>query len=180
MNIFDLLEAMVKLGLPLFLISWVLFSRLYDSGDIDRSGDRKADKAQLKAYNKASKKKAKTGRKSFVDRVMWHWSSFGGGFYGLAALWTFVVIEFQDLIGFIFNFPGLKALFEDGVISLLVSILVNQITNAVSALIWFSYWPAQSILIWVVAAYLSYWLGMDLAKRGYSIPFEKLMAAIRS
>lgn len=33
MNLFDLLEAMVKLGIPLFLFSWLLFTKLYDGDE---------------------------------------------------------------------------------------------------------------------------------------------------
>jgi hypothetical protein len=108
---------------------------------------------------------------------MGHWSGFGGGFYGLAAMWTFVVTVVKDIFSFIFHFTGIDVLLEKGLINLLVEILVNQITNGVSALVWFSYWPAQSIVVWVIAAYFSYWLGMDLAKKGHGIPIEKWAAA---
>jgi hypothetical protein len=114
-----------------------------------------------------------------MDRLMKHWSSFGGGFYGLAALWTFVIIEIRDAINFIFYFPGLDALFEDGLISLLVGVIVNQFTNAISALVWFNYWPAESVLVWVIAAYLGYWTGLELAKRGYLLSLEKGIDLIR-
>jgi hypothetical protein len=180
MDLFDLLEAMVKLGIPLFLFSWLLFTKLYDGGEINRDGNNQQFKQQLKAFNKSSKKKAKRSERTPVDRVMGHWVSFGGGFYGLAALWTFVVIEIKDIFSFVFYFPGLDVLFEDGLVRLAVSILVNQITNAISAVVWFSYWPAQSILIWVLVAYFGYWLGMDLAKKGVAIPIEKWLQSTKA
>ena len=179
MDVFDLVEAMVKLGAPLFLFSWLLFSKLYDGGEINREGDNKETKRQLKAFNKKAKKKAKQGERTPIDRVMWHWSSFGGGFYGLAALWTFIVIEVKDIFSFVFFFPGLDVLFEGGLVDLLVNVLVNQISNAISALVWFSYWPSQSVLIWVIVAYLGYWLGMDLAKKGYAIPIQEWVEATK-
>ena len=39
MDLFDLLEAMVKLGIPLFLFSWLLVTKLYDGGEINRDGN---------------------------------------------------------------------------------------------------------------------------------------------
>jgi len=177
MNFFDLLEATIKLGLPLFFFSWLLFTKLYEGGQINRQGNKKEAQQQLKAFNKAAKKNKKTGKRTHFDRVMGHWSSFGGGFYGLTALWTFFVIEVKDIFSFFVYFPGFDVLLQDGLVSLAVNVLVNQIANAISALVWFSYWPAQSILVWVIAAYLGYWLGMDLAKKGVGIPIEKWLEA---
>jgi hypothetical protein len=179
MNFVDFLEATFKLGLPLFLLSWLIFSKLYEGGAIARGGNKQEAQQQLKASYKAAKKKPKGSSKTHVDRVIGHWSSFGGGFYGLAALWTFAVIEVKDMVSFIFQFPGLDVLLENGLINLLVGIIVNQVTNAVSAFIWFSYWPSQSIVVWVLIAYFSYWLGMELAKKGYGIPLDKWAAASR-
>ncbi len=179
MDILDLLEAILKLGLPLLLLSWLIFTKLYESGVISRGESGKHAEQQLKAFNKTARKKTKGVKRTPMDHVMRQWSSFGGGFYGLAALWTFLVIELKDAIGFIFYFPGLNVLFENGLISFLVSILINQITNAISALVWFNYWPAESIFVWVIAAYLGYWLGMELAKRGYLLPIEKSIDLIR-
>lgn len=178
-HLFDLFEAIIKLGGPLFLLSWLLFSKLHEGGVISRQETKEQIKKQLKAFNNATKKKAKNGKRTTLDRVMSHWAGFGGGFYGLAALWTFIVIEVTELFSFIFYFPGLDVLFEDGLVGLLVGVLVNQISNAVSALVWFGYWPAESVLIWVITAYLSYWLGMDCAKKGYAVPIEKWVDVVR-
>ena len=57
MGIFDLIEALIKLGLPMVVISWLMFSWLYSSGEIDREADNRAVKLRLKKMKTTFKKK---------------------------------------------------------------------------------------------------------------------------
>ncbi|MCH7816618.1 MAG: hypothetical protein IIC60_08630, partial [Proteobacteria bacterium] len=80
MNLLDLLEALIKLGLPMVALSWFIFSWLYGSGEIDRDADRKAISARLKKMKKSFNKDA-------IEKphfIFGKWMKFGGGFYGLA------------------------------------------------------------------------------------------------
>jgi hypothetical protein len=89
---------------------------------------------------------------------------FGGGFYGLAALYTFVIVEIADISAFLMNFPGLNVLLADGIIALLVNALINQIMNFVTAITWFIYWGDGSrVLENMALAYAGYYAGMQLA-----------------
>ena len=69
--------------------------------------------------------------------------------------------------------PGIAQLLEDGIISFVVCFLINQFGNVISAFLWFSYWPAESILLWILIAYLGYWTGVELARRNAEIPIEQ-------
>lgn len=172
MGIWDILAAGIKLGVPVAGLSWLLFQRLYSAGEIDRDGDRAALKAGLKELKKAAKKKGATSAGSPLEwghyLLRKKWFRFGSGFYGTAALWTFMVVEVADLLSFIRDFPGFANLFENGVIAFLVNLLVGQIQNFVTAIVWFDYWPdeSQTLFIWLVAAYLGYRVGRNLAQRG--------------
>lgn len=190
----DVFNAVIKLGLPLAGTSWLLFSRLYDQGDMDRnSAGRRAIKSQVKTLRATFKtaKKQRKGKPVVQDgegagdeqvaaiepsprnpaNLLYEkWMWFGSGFYGLAALWTFCIIELSDLYNFLFHFPGLAALFGDGVLSLILNILLNQLENLVTAFVWFGYWDADSVLLWVLVAYLGYWLGLEGARREYRAP----------
>ncbi|MDP6096761.1 MAG: hypothetical protein QGG67_12390 [Gammaproteobacteria bacterium] len=110
---------------------------------------------------------------------------FGSGFYGLAGLWTFTIIEIGDFFSFIWNFPGIGVLFEDGVLDFIISLLINQLGNFITALLWFGYWPGDdhSTLIWILIAYLGYWVGVEAARKGMELPYkeemEELPAKIR-
>lgn len=198
--ILDLLNAVFKLGLPLAGASWFLFDRMYGDGNLERSADRKALKLQMKSMKaalksekkKKEKKKEKDGEeavkvekkpRTHADIVFDKWMWFGSGFYGLAALWTFVIIELTDLYNFIFHFPGLSVLFGDGVMELIVNLLVNQLQNIVTAFVWFSFWDADSILLWVLVAYGGYWVGIEIARRELTVPaawVDRLRAILQS
>ena len=90
---------------------------------------------------------------------------FGGGYYGITAVATLLLIEASDLFQFIFNFPGLEALLVDGVVSLIVDVILNQIQNIITAALWFFHWMEDDrhTLIWVGVSYGSYYLGLRLA-----------------
>jgi len=176
----ELLLIALGFGLPLTVLTWYLFLRLYDSGELDRSLDRRALRPHLKALKKASKKEETRSTHLIHNR----WMRFGGGFYGLAALWTFFVIEVTDTARFVWNFPGFAELFKDGIVSFVASALANQILNFLTALVWFANWGSDGgdVLASVIIAYLAYLLGMRLARENISLDargLKKLFAGFR-
>ncbi|QIB64827.1 hypothetical protein [Kineobactrum salinum] len=155
-----------SLALPVTLLSWWLFDRLYAAGRLERGLDGKAFKSQLKRIKTESKKDKS-------DFLSTRWMRFGGGFYGVAALWTFACIELTELAAFLADFNGFAALFEDGILAFVISFLVNQFVNFVMAFIWFTWWPdvagGASIFLWLVAAYAGYLAGLYLAQRNVTM-----------
>lgn len=154
------------LMLPVALLAWWLFSRLYSSGRLERGLDRKATKLAMKRI------KTET-RKDKSDFLNTRWMRFGGGFYGLVALWTFVCIELSELTAFFGNFNGFAELFQNGILHFLISVAVNQLQNFVTALFWFGWWPSNggggTPMLWVAAAYAAYLGGLTLARRGVTV-----------
>ena len=144
---------MFQLGIPVTLLTWYLFSRLYDRGHLDDQEDSEAAFKALKARNKEEKLEDN-------NLVQQRWMKFGGGFYGLTALWTLVVIEISDFVQFVVGFPGFAALFSDGVISFIISFFVNQLMNLIAAFIWFTYW--SEVIVTVAVSYGGYLLGMNV------------------
>jgi len=144
------------------VISWMLFSWLYREGKLNKGDNFKAASANLKEIKSEYKANKEEKSDNYIfDKWMW----FGSGFYGLASLWTFAVIEIQDLFNFIFNFPGFTRLLNGEFIQIIVNFIVNQVGNLVSAFIWFNFWDDGSILLCFIVAYFGYWTGMELAKR---------------
>jgi hypothetical protein len=156
-----ILEAVFKLGVPILVLSWLLFSWLYRKGKLEIKADRKATAGSLKEMKKASKQKDVGGQNYIYDKWMW----FGSGFYGLAALWTFLVMELVDILNLIFNFPGFASLLADGLINAIIRVLLYQLQNIVNAFLWFNYWSVGSPVIWLVVAYFGHLGGIELAKR---------------
>lgn len=170
MIIQDAALATLELGLPVALLTWLLFLRLYETGQLARGLDKKTMKSSMKALRKASNSE-KAGHR--VDYLLHRkWMKFGGGFYGIAALWTLIVIEVRDLVHFLANLDQAGHMFDQGLLSLLVSMLVNQITNFVQALVWFGQWVPEDgdLPLWLLVAYLGYLAGLNLA----NIPLARL------
>ena len=174
--VFDGLQAVFELGLPVAGLTWLLFYRLYSRGEIDRAADRKAIRTNLKQIKKASKESRGRGGSVLHNK----WMKFGGGFYGVAALWTFIVIEATDLVTTVAGFQGFDAMFEDGILGFIIHAVVNQITNFVNALVWFGYWAGgdteHSLILWVAIAYAAYVAGLNLARREVAAVTEILEA----
>ena len=163
--ILEILEAALKLGLPVACLSWFILRQLYAQGELDRSHDSKTVAENLKQIRKTRKQK----KSLRLDLVQTKWMQFGGGFYGCAALWTFLMIELKELIDLFSNFPGFSTLIENGLVNLIVSLLVNQLTNFITAIVWFGYWSdgGAAVAIWMATAYLGYLSGLTAAKQDW-------------
>ena len=145
------------------VLSWLLFSWMVDSGDIDLQDSHEAITRKLKQLRKVSRKlrKGPAGKKKLLyDKWMW----FGSGFYGLAGFWTLLVIEVNEVISLIMHPVLDQDIPQQGIINLIVAFFLDQLGNVIQAFVWFSYWPADSTIAWVLVAYLGYWLGVELAK----------------
>lgn len=177
MNFLTFLEATIKLGIPMVVLSWIIFTWLYGGGDIDRKANRKSINAQVKTMKKSFKKKKHGGTSNYmVEKWMW----FGSGFYGLAGLWTFAVIEIADVVRVILNPTTIPDSLDDGLISAVVELVVNQFSNIVTAFVWFGYWADDGVPIWLLVAYAGYWIGVELARRGKDLPIQELLRKLRS
>lgn len=160
----DLLRAVLFLGLPLAATSWFIFSWLFNNGDLDRELDSEALKSSIKKLKRSaiSVESGSSKTRFIYDKWMW----FGSGFYGLAGLWTFAVIEVTQFFTFIFNANAWSAMFSDGLVSFLIDFALNQLGNMLQGLIWFTWWPSDSILLWILVAFLGYRVGLQGAKQG--------------
>ncbi len=181
--IFEIFFLTIQLGLPLVLLSWLLFMRLFLSGEVARGAGRKEIDKSIKALKEKFTIEQKQDKRSFMpksktDFVFGKWMYFGGGFYGLATCWTFLVIEASELGSFIVNFSGVPAQFQDGIIPVLVGLLLGQLGNLLSAFFWFGYW-GESVVLSVLVAYLGYWIGIEAARRNLDISMDAFLAQIR-
>jgi len=138
----------------------------YQTGRLSRDSDRKIDRAALKEMRKAARKKKLIG----TNVVHRKWLRFGGGFYGTAALWTFLVAELVDLFSLIVDWPGLGEIFAGGPVGFLIRLFLNQIGNFGTAMTWFGFWSDMAgdfnigLLFLLVIG--SYAVGRRLAKSG--------------
>jgi len=167
MGFLDGLEAIIKLGLPMTAASWLAFKWLHDSGEITSDAKHKDFTSRVKKPKELSKNTDNKHARFLLEK----WALFGSGFYGLAGFWSFIVIEAADFLNF-FRGGGFSGLLDDGLIALIFDILINQLGNFITALLWFSYWPgpSESILLWVLVAFLGYRVGIEFARGRLTLP----------
>ena len=166
-----ILVAVLQLGLPVAAISWMLFYRLYVTGELPRDADKKAIRKGLKQIRKASKKAATRSSNLLHNK----WMKFGGGFYGVAALWTLLVMEGQGVVQTVEHPGSLVGMFDDGIVDFVVQMLTNQITTFVNALVWFGFWAERvGFFTGVLVAYGGYALGLRASRYEFGLATQVL------
>ncbi len=160
----DAIKAVVFAGFPVGLFSFLMiyyaYSKSYISTEIEI-------KHAFKNPNEEHSTLSKKHKKSLLF-LHSKWVSFGGGFYGLVALLTFIYIELSQVINFLFSIRGwhdISALFT---VNALIAMFIDSIINMVKSAIWFTYWPSEvdssNFLLWILIAYVGYRLGAKYAR----------------
>lgn len=163
--IWGMFNALFLFTVPLAVCTYLLIGLLLKRGYLGAFESRKDLGSQLKASKKAHKKEIK--KNYFLGK----WLEFGGGFYGLTALYTYAWIEVGEVIQFIFKMLNPANWSFDIGIDLLVGLIINAITNLIDAFLWFWYWSTAdtplNIFIYVALAYLAYMAGSHYAQLHY-------------
>ncbi|MEJ2577413.1 MAG: hypothetical protein P8106_12315 [Gammaproteobacteria bacterium] len=154
-----LLTAGLPVGATAFALTWWALRNGY-VGEVQGVRDIEREVKRL-ARDKERRRRA--------DPVQRKWLKLGGGFYGVVAMLTLVVIEAGDLWNFLRSFDGLAAFFNRLSLDLLVGLLVEAIKNTFLAIAWPVYWmdslEMHNLGAWLLAAWLGYWGGSALASR---------------
>jgi len=137
------------------------------------SAARKQQKKQRKLEKKGKAVALEAAGASSADRkrdlVHDKWMKFGGGFYGVVAFYTYLVIETREIVDFIARLGGFWAMLDRISIGLVFELVVNAVVNFVAAIVWPLYWirelPGRTPWLLFLAAYAGYWLGAWLAQR---------------
>jgi hypothetical protein len=164
MEISDLFRALWMAALPLFLLSFGLVWWALRNGTAE-GGTVKELQKSLEDFGKRHKDKEDPEK---ADPILERWFQFGGGFYGLVALYTWLLIEWDDVADFLGGLGDIVLRFDIGaLISLLIGLFIESIMNFVAAIAWPAYWlgEARNPWLWVVMAYGGYWLGIQAAQR---------------
>lgn len=166
----EIFEALFKAALPLGILSYFLFHWSLTSGRLGNITGRLALKNELKRMKREAKVARKAGQKHASANPLHNkWLKFGGGFYGVVALWTFVVIELQEIYDFLTGFAGLEGIFDRLGLDLVIGFFVNSLINFIKAIAWPGYWGEalgdSNVLLWLLVGYAGYWAGMRVARR---------------
>jgi hypothetical protein len=178
--IIEAIRASLFAGIPILVITYLLVSRAIVSNRLENFSDTKSLNLAMKNMSKKYKEDKKqnkrdknkhTGELLNNNRVLNKWLYFGGGFYGLMALITYFYIEIGEIFGFIGKLFKLSfsQLMSQVSFNLLIDLFIDAIRNIIDAFVWFSYWDDQITMkngwYWLIAAYLGYMLGAQIAQR---------------
>ena len=96
------------------------------------------------------------------------WLKFGGGFYGIVAMYTYLLVEWQEIAAFISGFGGFGAFIRNLGIDVIIRMFIEGLKNFITAISWPVYWMHEfgsgRIWLWLCVTYAGYWLGMRLAQ----------------
>ena len=163
----EIIWALLMVGVPIAVFTLALVWWALQGGHFKEALDTRALGREMKAMSKNHKNDKKEGPDT-RHPLQKKWAKFGGGFYGIVAFFTYIVIEVIEITTMIINFGGFIDFLKQLDFNLVISILIEAITNFVAAMVWPFYWmkriDTDQTWIWFVAAYAGYWLGLRLAQ----------------
>jgi hypothetical protein len=163
----DVVKAAVMVGLPICLFTFLMVRWALQGEHFKESLSIDSLKEEMKLLSKA-----KDPESRIQNPIHRKWVKFGGGFYGIVAFFTYLVVEITEIVTMIIEFGGISDFIRQFNFNLIISIFVEAIINFVTAMVWPVYWlrkiDSEYIWVWFVAAYGGYWLGCKLAQQ-YSV-----------
>ena len=163
--------ALFLVGVPIGVFTLALVWWALQGGHFKESLDTNALRREIKAMSGNSKRKNKKANKEESRKLhplQKKWARFGGGFYGIVAFFTYIVVEVLEIITMIMNLGGFFDFIRQLDLNMIVHMFVQALMNFVTAISWPIYWMKRietgEVWIWFVMAYAGYWAGLKLAQ----------------
>lgn len=160
-NILEIIKAIFIAGLPTSALAFMMVFYAIKRGYIEIDETVKSLKIR--------KKQAKKEEAEFiVNPVHRKWLYFGGGYYGLMALGTYVHVEILEVIDFFGNYTSFSNLIDQVTFSALIHLIIESFMNIIPAFAWFLYWPELIVMhngwYWLLTSYFGYQVGGYVAR----------------
>jgi hypothetical protein len=159
--------ALLMVGVPIAVFTLALVWWALRGGHFKETLDTRALEREMKAMAKTSKKK-EPGDAVAQHPLQKKWATFGGGFYGIVAFFTYIVVEVIEITTTIINFGGFIGFLKQLDIGIIIDMIIEALTNFITAMVWPVYWmdriETDQTWIWFVVAYGGYWLGLKQAQ----------------
>jgi len=154
-------------GLPIAAFTLAIVWWALQRGHFKETLDTRALGREIKNLSRKNKKN-KTSNTDTLHPVQKKWAKFGGGFYGIVAFFTYIVVEVREIITMIISFGGFIEFLKQLDFGVIISVFIEAITNFISAMVWPWYWmqriDTDQTWIWFVIAYAGYWAGLKAAQ----------------
>jgi hypothetical protein len=167
----EIFWALLMVGLPIGIFTLALVYWALQRGQFKESSDMKSLERELKAMSKSDKKKRKDSSEKDAENLhplQRKWANFGGGFYGIVAFFTYIVVEAREIIAMIMESGGLFDFLKQLGFGVVIEMFIDAITNFITAMVWPVYWlgriDTNQTWIWFVMAYAGYWMGLKTAR----------------
>ena len=163
--ILEAIWAVVLVGVPITSFTLAIVWWGLRNGHFEEINDSKELGRELKKIAKG-KIDPENDNRDFIQKK---WAKFGGGFYGVVAFFTWLVVEIREIFDMIVNIGGLWAFLKQINIGVIIELFISAITNFVTAMVWPVYWmkriDTNQVWMFFMAAYGGYVLGMKLAQQ---------------
>ena len=165
---------MLLVGLPIGAFTMALVYWVLRGTHSRKSLDSGALRREIMAVTQRKKKKKKDKDADKEEDKASHplqkkWTKFGGGFYGIVAFFTYIVVEVIEIIDMIANFGGLIDFIKQLDFNVIVQMFVQALMNFITAIAWPAYWlrriDTNQVWIWFLMAYAGYWVGLKLVEK---------------
>jgi len=163
--------ALFMVGLPIGVFTLALVWWALRGGHFKEALDTDALEREIKMMGWSDKKRNKKGIELATGTphpLQKKWARFGGGFYGIVAFFTYIIVEVLDVVSVISDFGGFIDFLKQLNFNVIIDLIVQAVTNFVVAMAWPFYWlkriDTDFVWIWFVMAYAGYWAGLRLAQ----------------
>ena len=160
--IVDIAKALFYAGIPVAVFSYYLVMLTRGNSQLKSS-----NATELKKELKEITLEQKEDESIFVRILQKKFIKFGGGFYGILALMTYLHVEFNQIVDFFKNFTSLSDFIDSIGFKMLINFFIEAAMNLMTAFMWPIYWmkilPVDSLWVWVVIAFLAHWFATKYA-----------------
>jgi hypothetical protein len=163
----EVLWALLLVGVPIALFTLAMVWWALQRGYFGELLDSRALGHEMKALSRNNKKNRGKGTAP-KDPLQKKWAKFGGGFYGIVAFFTYIVVEVTEIATMIIGFGGFADFLRQLNFNVIIKIFIEGATNFITAMIWPVYWMGRidthQTWIWFLMAYAGYWSGLRAAQ----------------
>ena len=167
----EVVWASLLVGVPIGLFTLALVWWALLGGHLKESTNTNALVREMKAMSMSDKKKKKkdaSWKKEKLHPLQKKWARFGGGFYGIVAFFTYIVVEMLEVIDTITRLGGFVDFIKHLNLDVIIRMLVQALMNFITAIVWPVYWmkriETDQVWVWFIMAYAGYWAGLKLAQ----------------
>ncbi|NNJ71794.1 MAG: hypothetical protein HKP09_01295 [Enterobacterales bacterium] len=160
----ELINAILYSGIPIFLVTLVLSYWAASQGLDDTEEQSDATKNLSTADEETKPETSKAEHivpKNKAGNVLHEkWVQFGGGYYGVMALCTYLHIELLEISQALADFESVQDFIQSVNVDFFVNLFISAIMNMIAAFMWWSHWPKilpiVQPVIWLVCTYAAY------------------------